>query len=303
MKTSLLLVVLSILLLLSFFALVDGDECSGYRGKTITTSLHSYYIKDYFKIVVYLPKSYEDLPDRRYPVIYQLNGNYHGRMTAILTSHLHCRGDIPTEAIVVAVGYDFDSWFDKRERDYIYVAPVNTETQQTWERDAVGGGLNFYRFLRDELIPYVDENFRTDNETYGRTLAGHSLAGYFTLFALFKSHLLEKSTPPFKNFIAAAPMVVNKWFYLASLERSAFLRYCQFPQVSLYMAMSEEDESNPFQSFLWLSRRLKRRPYPTFRFKSQTFKDFKHVETAVPGFQEGLKFIFVSGGYVVCSLH
>jgi predicted alpha/beta superfamily hydrolase len=45
------------------------------------------------------------------------------------------------------------------------------------------GAENFLRFLQEELIPYVDANFRTDPAD--RTLWGYSLGARFGLYALF----------------------------------------------------------------------------------------------------------------------
>lgn len=300
MKTSLILVFISILLLGLFFLMVDSGTGGDYMGRTVTTSYPSFMVKDTFKITVYLPNNYDSSGSKRYPVIYQLNGNYHGRLTAILAANLYDKQELSSDVIVVSVGYHFLDQYDRRERDYLYVAPVNLTTLQFWEENAVGGGLKFYRFLMTELIPYVDETFRTDNRTYGRTLIGHSWAGYFTLFAFFRAHLNLKAHPPmFRNYIAAAPMVVNEWNYLSGLEKVVAMTKpgvrvdgpAEIP-ASVYIAMSEADEVNPFPQFTSLTKILGNRGYPGFRFKSTRFKKISHVDTAIPAFQEGLKFIF-----------
>jgi len=63
-----------------------------------------------------------------------------------------------------------------------------------------GGAANFLSFINYELIPYVDKSYSTD--TAKRTLMGHSLGGYFTLYALSCNW---RSKGSFNRYIAASP--------------------------------------------------------------------------------------------------
>lgn len=297
MKTSLILVVISIILLGAFFALVEWqeDECYGYRGKTVTRSFFFHFVNDTYKIVVYLPKNYDPKEKKRYPVIYQLDGSYYGKTTAILMANFRCTGAVDSEAIVVGIGYYYDGWFDKRERDYIYAGSIIREAISG--NNSTNKGLHFYYFLKNELIPYVDDHFKTDNRRFGRTLMGHSLGGYFTLFVMFYDYYVmavdtKVDSPLFTNFIAASPVVVNEWRYLLLLEEK--LRRWGFGSfsVSLFMATSDIEEKTPIKYFPVLANRMKRWNSPGFRLKSQTLQNLQHPETAIPAYMSGLTFIF-----------
>jgi uncharacterized protein len=297
MKISLILVAISIVLLGAFFAVVEWqeDECYGYRGKIVTRPFFSHYVDDMYKIVVYLPKSYDPKDAKRYPVIYQLDGNYYGKTTAILMANFNCKGVVSNEAIVVGIGYYYDGWFDKRERDYIYAGSVIREAITGENR--TNKGLHFYYFLRNELIPYVDAHFKTDNRKFGRTLMGHSLGGYFTLFAMFYDYYVmamdtNVDSPLFTNFIAASPVVVNEWRYLFILEEK--LKRWGFGSfsVSLFMATSDIEEKTTIKYFPVMANHLQRWNLPGFRLKSQTLKKLQHPETAIPAYMSGLTFVF-----------
>jgi len=297
MKISLILVAVSIVLLGTFFALVEWqeDECSGYRGKPVTNAFFSHFVNDTYKIVVYLPKSYDPKDAKRYPVIYQLDGNYYGRTTAILMARFSCTGEAASEAIVVGIGYYYDGWFDKRERDFIYAGSVIREALSG--ENSTNRGLQFYYFLRDELIPYVDTHFKTDNRKFGRTLMGHSLGGYFTLFVMFYDYYVmamgkNVDSPVFTNFIAASPVVVNEWRYLLLLEEKLRRRSFGSFSVSLFMATSDIEEKTTIRYFPIMVNRLQRWNFPGFRLKSQTLKKLQHPETAIPAYMSGLIFIF-----------
>lgn len=297
MKVSLILVAVSIVLLGAFFALVEWqeDECYGYWGKTETISMFSHFVNDRYRIVVYLPKNYSHKDAKRYPVIYQLDGNYYGKTTAILMANFSCTGNVSHEAIVVGIGYYYDGWFDKRERDYIYAGSIIREALAG--SNQTNKGLYFYYFLTKELIPYIDAHFKTDNSTIGRTLIGHSMGGYFTLFAMFYNYYtraMDKNDdlPLFKNFIAASPVVVNEWRYLFILEEKLRRRHFGSYQINLFMATSDIEEKTPIKFFPVLALRFSRWNSQEFRFKSQTFKNLQHPETAIPAYKEGLKHVF-----------
>lgn len=297
MKISLILVAISIVIMGAFFVIVEWqeDECYGYRGKTVTRPVFSHYVNDMYKIVVYLPKSYDQKDAKRYPVIFQLDGNYYGKTTAILMANFSCTGVAASEAIVVGIGYYYDGWFDKRERDFIYAGSVI--------RDALSGenstnrGLQFYYFLKNELIPYVDTHFKTDNRKFGRTLMGHSLGAYFTLFVMFYDYYVmamdtNVDSPVFTNFIAASPVVVNEWRYLLILEEK--LRRWGFGSfsVSLFMVTSDIEEKTPIKYIQVLANRMKKWNFAGFRLKSQTLNKLQHPETAIPAYMSGLDYIF-----------
>jgi predicted alpha/beta superfamily hydrolase len=295
MKTLTIAIVVSIILLGAFYALMEEDPCAGHRGRIITRSFFSPSVDDTYKIVIFLPEDYEKNVSLRYPVIYQLDGNYQGKLTAILASHYSCKGVIPTPAIVVGIGYKYKGWDYRRVRDMTYPPPRKLNPYLDSQR--AGGGMKFYRFIKDELIPYVDSHFRTDNRTYGRTLSGHAVGGYFALFVMFHQFLDTPDSgssplPVFTNFIAASPFLAYNHEYLFDREKQmAFSRLKSLP-VSLYMSMSDREERTDSQFFSQFSQRVKTWKFPGFRVKCTWLEKLLHHETVIPSYKEGLKFVF-----------
>lgn len=291
MKAAFIFLLSSCVLLGGFFWLTQEDECYGYRGITVTHRLVSEKVIDKFKITVYLPKSYNEDDSRRYPVIYQLDGDYYGKTMAILMSHMQCKGELPTEAIVVSVGYYYDTWVDKRYRDFIYTAKISHETLNVLAQ--MGGGMKFYEFFKFELIPYVDTHFKTDNSMYGRTLAGHHMGGYFALLVMFRQiadqHKAEKG---FSNFIAASPVIVNSWEFFFPVESYIRKHYRGRLPIRLYMGSSTQEERTPVKYIPVLAYQLKKWKFPGFRFKHDILEKIRETKTAVPVFTEGLRFIY-----------
>src|SRR5262249_7981082 len=117
------------------------------------------------EIRVYLPNSYGS-SKQRYPVIYTLDGEGTGATTANAVRFMTGYAAIPQmpEALVVAIPNN------DRNRDM----PIPQQYSK-------GGEANFLAFLADELIPAIEQRYRTQPL---RILLGHSQGGLFAHYAL-----------------------------------------------------------------------------------------------------------------------
>lgn len=124
--------------------------------------------------LVHLPASYRHDSDRRYPVIYVLDGSSQDIHTAESAALLARIGLMP-EVIVVGIP---NVSGEGRQRDY--TPPFMRQDTDLAVTD-MGGADAFLQFLREELIPGVEADYRTGAS---RMLAGHSRGGLFVLYAL-----------------------------------------------------------------------------------------------------------------------
>jgi predicted alpha/beta superfamily hydrolase len=129
--------------------------------------IHSSQVNEDREYKVYLPESYKWAQDKRYPVLYLLDGESHFLHAAAAVDFLSGQGEIP-EMIVVGISSTV------RVRDF---------TQTDWSSHWVGGGgaPKFRAFLSKELIPEIDRTYRTQDF---RVLFGHSAGGQFALYCL-----------------------------------------------------------------------------------------------------------------------
>ena len=136
---------------------------------------------------VYLPPGYDTEPDRRYPVIYVLSG--HG-------------GSGPLMLNTTAWGESFPERIDRLIRTGA-MGPVIAVLPDCW---TIFGGAQYLNssalgpyedYLTQELMPYVDENYRTLADRQHRAITGKSSGGYGAmvqamrhpeLFSAFASH-------------------------------------------------------------------------------------------------------------------
>ena len=107
-----------------------------------------------------------------------LDGTVHFHMASGVVhfmSSARNRNRFMPETIIVAIE-NVD-----RERDFT-VTKLKTRRPNT-----MGGGSNFLRFMQEELIPFIDSNYRTEPV---RTMVGHSLGGLLTLNAYMDNNSL-----------------------------------------------------------------------------------------------------------------
>lgn len=185
----------------------------------IPDTLHSNIINDDFKIYVNTPRGYEHGREKGYDVIYILDGDWYfmnwmeyGDTTfgvVSMAGHLAMYEVIPS-CISIGIGYVHENM---RFRDF-YTPPDTMYLEY-------GHAREFYLFLRDELIPLVDNRLNTKKER-GRILIGSSAGGYFSLYAYLKYD--HNSGVVFNNIISCTPRV-NHWeYYILNHARECYER-------------------------------------------------------------------------------
>lgn len=232
-----------------------------------TEHLHSAVLDEDRTYHVALPASYKWATDRRYPVLYVLDGAWHFQHAAASAGYLAAHGEIP-EMIVVAI----DS--TKRVRDF---------TQSDWPTAWIGGGgaANFKRFLATELIPAVERAYRTDGF---RVLSGHSASGQFVLYGLTAEPAL------FHGYIALSPSL--DWDGNLP-QRSLEAAFAATPELAnfLYVARSD-DAGRALADYERLVETLATKSPRGFRWHSQAFPDETHVSLPLVGEIDGLRHLY-----------
>ena len=124
-----------------------------------------------FHIYVRLPHGYEE-SEENYPTIYLLDG---GTTFPLLGSYYNLISidyQMP-EAIIVGISYGGRTFSEGNYRSTDFTAP-------TTEVEYWGGASNYQTFLETELIPMIENNYRSNPEK--RIIYGQSLGGQFVLY-------------------------------------------------------------------------------------------------------------------------
>lgn len=151
--------------------------------------IRSNVLKEDRELLVSKPTGYEDGTDR-YPVLYLLDGETHFRYTSGIVEFLASNDRIP-EMLVVGIS---SGSIEQRTRDL--TPPSSDDIIDNRFSPGNGGADAFLSFVADELIPYVEGNYRT--RPY-RVLVGHSFGGLFAIHAMMAKPKL------FNAYIAIDP--------------------------------------------------------------------------------------------------
>ncbi len=256
-----------------------------------------------YRITISLPYAYskprvegwpfDDAPIK-WPVVYLLDANwYFGMVTDIVRSMAWCGGT--TDAIVVGIGYPEDedpqeSWRENHARRNLDFTPVRSEeTEKRMGEMAkrpvlTGDAGHFHKFIKDELIPLVEKEYRADPSR--RSLAGHSLGADFVAFALFEKPDL------FDTFIIGSSGPTDNDRFTFKREESYSKEHKQLP-AKVYLSVGELEESaenTTLTDTLRFATILGSRNYEGLSLVKQVFEDRNHCEVIAFGFQAGLMF-------------
>ena len=227
-----------------------------------------------------LPDSYNDEESfyKKYPILIVLDGNSHFKSVAgmvnYMSSDAYRSWKIP-EMIVVAI-QNVD-----RRRDYTPDKIVTVRENNS------GGGENFLSYLEDELIPELDQTYRT--EPY-RILFGHSLGGLLATHAYLKEETL------FNAFIAADPSfgtwdAVTMDNKLDAVTEKSFDRF-------IYMATANWGKRNITNRdrHVRLYEALNSKCEGEFPAKLEYFENESHASVPPVAFYNGISSIFEGYG-------
>lgn len=179
--------------------------------KTTHFTWHSKYVKDSFDIYISLPNGY-DTSTVSFPVIFYMDANLKSGKEfrkAIYDARQHGKS---LNAISVGIGH-FRNYRELRRRDLITPFVKTTGDSLISDEDNFGHCEEFYQFLQQELIPFVEKEYRCDSN---RSWVGHSLGGLFAFYCLFKQQ------PLFKNYVALSPALWINYDNIYDFEKKYY---------------------------------------------------------------------------------
>lgn len=193
MKTTTLLILICALTLNTVFAqekaekdpdsprLTEHSEPAVTLGETF--SLQSKVLGKVIPLSIHLPDNY-DSASKNYPVLYMMGSDYRARFAMLASTLDYMGGGRIPEMILIGI--------DLPEGNGILLP--TRESQDTTIPD------NYINFFETELIPLVDNSYRT---APFKILFGGSNSGFFTVYTLLSNPLL------FNGYFASSPSLYN----------------------------------------------------------------------------------------------
>ena len=240
-------------------------------GQRITESIETKKIGTRTCTVV-TPASYESSPEKKYPTLLLLDGEYLLDPFEGALKYGNYWDDLPEMIIIAVHQNNGDIRFKDSEFD-----------------DAgfpSGSGAQFFEFLGQELLPYIETKYRT---LPFRVIAGHDTTAGFLNFYLYKDN------PVFNGYISLAPEMAPE------MENRIADRLSKLTKpVFYYQATGENDLAEINEKAAELDANIKAIPNQKFSYLNDAFKNASHYSLVIRAIPNALYFIF--DGYQPISM-
>jgi predicted alpha/beta superfamily hydrolase len=227
-----------------------------------------------YAIYIRLPDDYVQDRSKSYPVLYVLDAQWDFKMLDSIYGGLLHDGYIP-EMIIVGIAYAGDN------PDYAALRSMDFTPVQDVFLKGSGDAPKFYAFLTEQLIPFVETNYRAVPSQ--RVLMGGSFSALFTLYAMF-------TRPTFFNgYIASSPIVTygNRFSFKQEAEYAS--EHKDLP-VRLFVGVGgEKDVTKPVEEFLNI---LEKRNYASLEMETRIIEGEGHASNKPETYNRGLRFVF-----------
>ena len=230
-----------------------------------------------YQLHVGLPGSYEKEKDRRYPVVYVTDAYWDfAKITSIAGTLVYDR--VVPEFITVGLGYAGEKLdYDRLRRYELSPVPFGGEDA------ASGHAADFLDTIETQIVPLVEREYRVDSSY--RVLAGASLGGLFTLYAMYTKPEL------FEAYIAATPAVVvgNDW--LLGYEES-FAKSGRALDTRLHVSGGGNESPSFLGGILRFNQRVASRKHAGLAYEFRIVDGERHAGMQMEAYTRGLRFAF-----------
>jgi predicted alpha/beta superfamily hydrolase len=241
-------------------------SCEYHNFTESKVKIYSQILSEERTLSITLPDEYEATKNV-YPVLYVLDAEgeklFPGCISTVVD--LYKKGRIP-QMIVIGI------WNTSRNRDMIPDAVSH--------RPGSGGSFEFLSFIKEELMPYIGQNFRT---TELSMLYGMSNSALFTVYALLEM------PETFNAYIASSPMIGHCPDFIQK-KADAFISKDQLKDTVLYMIYGAEDSQRVTDYVPEFQKYLKAKAPPGFDSKLEILEGEGHVPDS--SLERGLQYIF-----------
>lgn len=246
----------------------------------------SKYVQDTEYIIdVILPEDYDST--YQYPFIYCVDYWLGAKITPGIISSLNFAQAIDP-VIIIGIGNagNYNDWILERTRDLTpYHIPEydKSSSHSTGTRGVTGGADNFLLFIKNELIPLVENKYKSD--TLKRGLFGYSYGGLFGVYTLIKYPDL------FQIYFFGSPALwYNDFALIDSLNEMPSKHLTKIK--AIYISVGEKEESDQYKGFADLRNCLEKKNIPSLDVTSHIIIDEDHRSAALPAYYKAFKYLY-----------
>jgi uncharacterized protein len=225
-----------------------------------------------YNIKVAVPQNYSP-ETQKYATIYVLDGEENFSFVADKCNSIS-RDFATSNVLVVSIGYGND-----RAVDYTPVKGGGGAVK------GGGGAEKFMLFIKNELIPKMENEYGAEPLRMNRTILGHSFGGLFGAYA-FANH-----NEVFGNYLLLSPSLWYANEIVFKLEQENRTNNKNNPQL-VFLGLGGMENSGqmlaPYKAFI----QLLQNNYPQLEISSHIEPHLNHMGSKKPNIVEGLNFYF-----------
>lgn len=215
------------------------------------------------RLKIQLPRNYETNTEKVYPIVVVLDADYLFEPIAGNVDYFSYWEDMP-ESIVVGIMQD-ETRYDDCSYDDTNFLPADK-------------GADFFEFIGLELIPYIDNNYRTAKFIIA---VGHDFTANFINYYLFKD------PPLFNGYINLSPDLAP------TIDMSIPMRIPAIQsKIFYYLATGTDDIKGIMETSEALNNSLKGLKSDTFNYFYDNFEGATHYSLVARGIPNALEKIF-----------
>jgi predicted alpha/beta superfamily hydrolase len=251
---------------LTAFSVTCYAADSTNAGKAIVSGYERQHSSKVFaenrRYMVSLPERYF-MNKRHYPSLFVIDADFQFQHVSAVVKNLTRMGKIPPMIVIGIANQGGD--------DYL-----KTTTWADGKDDAFGHASKLQAYLSQELLPLVDQQYRTNSQ---KALSGYSLGGLFTLYSM-----MQVDTP-FNAFLAMSP---SAWFDENSLP-SKLKPLLENNQLTapVFISLANEEGMGVDKVIEVFTASAK----PSLKWQYQHYPNENHFTTSLPALYDGLQFL------------
>ena len=219
------------------------------------------------QIIIGLPKSYENNPNKKYPILVLLDGEYLFDPFFGALNYGAYWDDLP-ETIIIGINQNSPN---TRESDCGVDPTEGLPTKQA---------SRFFEFIGGELMPYIQNKYRT---APFKMIAGHDTTAGFINFYLYKEN------PLFNAYISLSPELAS------GMESQIATSLAATKKQLFYYQSSADGDIKPIRETVeQLDSNIKSITNPLLDYKFSSFPNASHYSLVLYSIPDALYQIFAS---------
>jgi uncharacterized protein len=230
-----------------------------------------------YQLHVHLPASFGKQPKRRYPVLY-LTDAYWDFANVVSTYTSLVEDKVLPEVIVVGLGYAGKNPDHEKLRLW-ELSPVDLGPNEP----SSGHADKFLATLERQIFPFVEREYRADPAR--RMLAGSSLGGLFTLYAMYSRPEL------FQGYISVSPAlgIGKEWLMGQARE---FAKSNKAINARLFVTGAEFEWPGFLAYIKRYQQLLTELNHPGLSVETRIIEGERHSGTKAEGYTRGMRYVF-----------